>query len=320
MGTDRVRLTDTKYMATLLERLEEQERQAWTTRRIGRIKAERNRYRKLAIDGLMEPGRDMQDLYKHPVFRVNRVLNRLAKMDHNITLTPTDTLPPIVEVDPFMTDNSGGAFKYYPGHSVYEGVSEVGDLESSQSQMKMGRSSTQQLGIKKSIIESSSNVSIISSKAKGVTPKASSVRIQSPLKESESRPRERLSRRGTKHTRVKSTSTQGRPSTSKDLGDTENQDGTPARVRSYSIKLSEQISMMDFPELPEMEKRYGIPSDTDLLEWGPFRDQLVDTVFHEDGQRVWDLYQMAEDVLGVYSREIETSDDFSLKLNRLMRG
>lgn len=26
------------------------------------------------------------------------------------------------QVDPFMTDNSGGAFKYYPGHSVYEGM------------------------------------------------------------------------------------------------------------------------------------------------------------------------------------------------------
>jgi len=72
MGSDRVRITDTKYMATLLDRLEEQERMAWTKRRLGRIKAERNRYRQLAIDGLMEPGPDMQDLYFHPVFRLGQ--------------------------------------------------------------------------------------------------------------------------------------------------------------------------------------------------------------------------------------------------------
>jgi hypothetical protein len=116
MGTDRVRLTDTKYMSTLLERLEEEERKSWAKRRIGRIKAERNRFRQLAIDGLMDPGPEMQDLLQHPVFRVNRILNRLTTMDNMMTPTPDTKLPPIVEIDPFEDYDDGRSFRDYPGH------------------------------------------------------------------------------------------------------------------------------------------------------------------------------------------------------------
>ncbi len=74
-------------MSTLLERLEAQEKREWTKRRFARIKAEEDRFRKLAIEGnsngkllyikiknelvtgLTEPGPEMVDLYKHPVFR-----------------------------------------------------------------------------------------------------------------------------------------------------------------------------------------------------------------------------------------------------------
>lgn len=69
MGSDRVRLTDQKFMATLLERLEGDEHKAWVIRTISRKKAESTRTRQLCIDGLMEPASDMQDLYNHPVFR-----------------------------------------------------------------------------------------------------------------------------------------------------------------------------------------------------------------------------------------------------------
>jgi hypothetical protein len=69
MGTDRVRITDPKYMATLLKRLEEEEQNQWVKRSKLRKKAERDRFRQLAIDGQMEPGKDMQDLFHHPVFR-----------------------------------------------------------------------------------------------------------------------------------------------------------------------------------------------------------------------------------------------------------
>jgi len=69
MGSDRVRLTDNKFMGTLLERLEDEEHAEWLKRTKLRKKNERNRSRHLAIEGLMEPGDDMQDLTKHPVFR-----------------------------------------------------------------------------------------------------------------------------------------------------------------------------------------------------------------------------------------------------------
>ena len=69
MGSDRVRITDPKYMSTLLRRLEEDELRIWKKRSRARKKAERERYRQLAIDGHMEPGDDMKDLLDHPVFR-----------------------------------------------------------------------------------------------------------------------------------------------------------------------------------------------------------------------------------------------------------
>lgn len=69
MGTDRVRITDAKYMGTLLKRLEEDEQVQWLKRSKLRKQAERNRHRQLAIEGHMEPGPDMMDLYNHPVFR-----------------------------------------------------------------------------------------------------------------------------------------------------------------------------------------------------------------------------------------------------------
>lgn len=69
MGSDRVRITDPKYLSTLVERLEAEEAQAWVSRSRLRKKAEKNRSRQLAIEGFMEPTEDMQDLYNHPVFR-----------------------------------------------------------------------------------------------------------------------------------------------------------------------------------------------------------------------------------------------------------
>lgn len=69
MGSDRVRITDPKFLSTLTERLEAEEAQVWATRSRKRKKDEKARSRALAIEGLMEPSEDMQDLYEHPVFR-----------------------------------------------------------------------------------------------------------------------------------------------------------------------------------------------------------------------------------------------------------
>lgn len=69
MGSDRIRITDPKYMATLLQRLTEEEELTWQKRTRERRKAEHNRFRQLVIDGYTEPTPGMEDLYNHPVFR-----------------------------------------------------------------------------------------------------------------------------------------------------------------------------------------------------------------------------------------------------------
>lgn len=152
MGSDKIRIMDSKYMNTLLERLREEEEMTWQHKTFVRRKAENNRFRQLAIDGYMEPGPDMQDLYQHPVFRcvslhkrlialtgvykkwcnpyflylwssVNRILSRLSKLDNRFT--PIYTLPPIIPIEPFLHDDSGKIFKTYPTHVV---LSELGNV------------------------------------------------------------------------------------------------------------------------------------------------------------------------------------------------
>lgn len=73
MGSDRIRITDPKYLSTLVERLEAEESKSWGSRSRLRKKAEKDRSRQLAIEGLMEPAEDMQDLYEHPVFRLKKL-------------------------------------------------------------------------------------------------------------------------------------------------------------------------------------------------------------------------------------------------------
>lgn len=53
MGSDRIRLTDPKYMSELLQKLEEEEHKDWVKRTRIRKKAEHTRSRQLAIEGLM---------------------------------------------------------------------------------------------------------------------------------------------------------------------------------------------------------------------------------------------------------------------------
>jgi len=133
MGTDKIRITDAKYMSTLLERLEQEENEAWLKRTRERKQAERNRFRQLVVEGLTEPTPDMEDIYNHPVFRVNRILNRLAKLDTNITLTPTKKLPPITPVEPFA-DGGVGRIRYSYVPSLASG--DLGDEDAGEAESK----------------------------------------------------------------------------------------------------------------------------------------------------------------------------------------
>lgn len=59
-------------------------------------------------------------MYNCFCFRVNRVLNRLALFDTNISGGNAQKMPPIVEVDLFTPeDDSGRVFKTYPQHQIF---------------------------------------------------------------------------------------------------------------------------------------------------------------------------------------------------------
>jgi hypothetical protein len=56
-------------MNLLMKKLDEEERKDWIRRSTLRKKVEEDRFRQLAVEGLMEPGPELQDLLQHPVFR-----------------------------------------------------------------------------------------------------------------------------------------------------------------------------------------------------------------------------------------------------------
>ena len=69
MGSDKVRLTDTKYMCGLLEKISQEEEKTLLGRTKFRKKEEWERHKGLAVEGLVEPGEGMEDVKDHPVFR-----------------------------------------------------------------------------------------------------------------------------------------------------------------------------------------------------------------------------------------------------------
>ncbi len=117
MGSDKVNLVDHDWMRQLENRLEDEDNKEWDKRNKRRIKTEFLRYRKLAIDGYMPPTSEMQDIYTHPVYRVNKVLQRLNKFDYNALLEPKSVMPPLTLMDPFKDDDTGAIFKTFSGHN-----------------------------------------------------------------------------------------------------------------------------------------------------------------------------------------------------------
>lgn len=69
MGSYKVQLLDFDWMRNLETRLQGEDSKAWGKKREQRRKAEHERYRRLAIDGLMPPTDEMQDVFDHPIYR-----------------------------------------------------------------------------------------------------------------------------------------------------------------------------------------------------------------------------------------------------------
>jgi len=89
-----------------------------------------------------------------------------------------------------------------------------------------------------------------------------------------------------------------------------------------SAVLPKHLSDESFPEISEMLEEYGLPPDTYLDDGEPWRSYLVDALYKDDGQEeiMNKMYNMAEAVLGVYEREVMVGDDFTSELNKIMRG
>ncbi|OXA57845.1 uncharacterized protein LOC110847381 [Folsomia candida] len=296
MGSDRIRLTDATFMARLLEKLEEEENSAWVKRTKARKKDEQVRSRKLAIDGLMDPEEDMRDLFKHPVFRVNRVLKRLALFDQNMSVGQQINLPPIIPVEPFEIDGSGAVFKTYPRHAELKSEAPSEDNESR-------------------VDVSIANTDVAPTE---ITTQLIPTIIEDGPGFSEGEEEEEEE----EDNEMGSTIVPSGISINDAAG--ANRSGSVKSVKSTrSATTTQKESLLVIPSSPGMsltalQKNYGIPPAEDMNKWEGFRSDLVDTIYTDSNGGVLQLYQEAEEILGVYDRENLSVDEFVVKLNRMM--
>ncbi|CAL8103038.1 unnamed protein product [Orchesella dallaii] len=307
MGSDRIRITDPKYLATLVERLEEEEAQGWVTRSRLRKKAEKNRSRQLAIEGLMEPASDMQDLWNHPVFRVNRVLNRLALFDQNMSHAAgtLHKVPPIHPVEIFADDETGSIFKAYPGHRVFARDDIMLDeFEHDQTELPPKMSSSSNKDKADRLRNLRKSLAHVKKDRKSQGGEEEEGEEEGESKEDEG---------------AKEDEEEGEEEENAEEGDEEDETdskivvaGTPAAAAAAATSGGAAGS-----SLQEMQRIYGVEPDENLVrDWEAYRSHLVDMVYQENGDDGDDLYYMGYEVNGVYTRQQDTADDFMTARNR----
>jgi len=290
MGTDRVRILDTRYMTQLLERLEAEEKTGWTKRTRRRKNDERNRFRQLAIEGYMEPDPDMQDLYNHPVFRVNRILNRLARLDNDIGMAPPKKVPPITPCEPLVDgDEDGHIFKTYPGHNYVPRTS--GEIDRGEEEEEV-------------VIEDEETEIMYRRSPIGLTPPR-------PVNEIEI-----VEPRMYENQAI-------------DEDEEEEEEGA-TEEKGASIVENSQVSVPPVPSTATVSTRernsmemvkilYGVAEDENLEDlWQPYHSELVDLLYVEESEQSATMYEVSKAILGVYKRENMVADDFCIKLNRMM--
>ncbi|ODN01031.1 hypothetical protein Ocin01_05650 [Orchesella cincta] len=279
MGSDRIRPVDGKFMETFIQRLEQEENFAMERKIRLRKKAEHERHRQLAINGFMEPDAGMEDLYNHPVFRVNRILNRLSKLDNSFSSNPAHKqLPPIQQIDPFENDDTGGYFKEYPAHRM---------LRDSAARYKDPVEEYEEY-------ESEMEIPVEKSYANVVEPTPSQTAQDSYVEEEdEDEYDEEL-----EEPIIPPTNEEENPQII-DPVDASQAEATAAQMD----EISRQIGLEYKDSLATLQKKYGVPQNDKFEDlWKPFRCELVDKVF-QDNSDMDDMYEMAMDIFEVYIRQ-----------------
>ncbi|ODM97415.1 hypothetical protein Ocin01_09262 [Orchesella cincta] len=317
MGSDRVRITDPKYLATLVERLEEEEAQGWVTRSRLRKKAEKNRSRQLAIEGLMEPASDMQDLWNHPVFRVNRVLNRLALFDQNMSHAAgtLHKVPPIHPIEIFADDDqTGRIFKSYPGHRVFARDESLLDEYETEPEPEP---SAPRMSV---ATEGSSSSKDKADRLRNLRKSLASVRKEQETQDEEEEGDEEEEEEveevveGTVEAGGKVEVEEDDEEGNAEDGEEEQDEGAAV----VAVAAAPPASGVGGTSLQEMQRIYGVEPDENLVrDWEAYRSHLVDMVYAENnGVDGDDLYEMGYEVNGVYTRQQDTADDFMQARNR----
>ncbi|CAL8126712.1 unnamed protein product [Orchesella dallaii] len=276
MGSDRIRPVDGKFMETFIQRLEQEENLAMERKIRLRKKAEHERHRQLAINGLMEPDSGMEDLFNHPVFRVNRILNRLSKLDNSFSSNPAHKqLPPIQQIDPFENDDTGGFFKDYPAHKVLresaarykEPVDEAEEYEPEEANTP-GETSHANIELK------------VSQATQNLTEDEDEDEYDEELEEPNP-----------------PTNEEDNPQVIDPV------DASQIIDTTQMDEISRQIGLDYKDSLSSLQKKYGVPQSDNFEDmWKPFRCELVEKVY-QDFNEMDDMYDMGMDIFEVYIRQ-----------------
>ncbi|XP_035707201.1 uncharacterized protein LOC118435345 [Folsomia candida] len=305
MGSDKVSLLDHEWMRELEEQLEGEDKKEWLRRNKNRMKVEHMRFRKLAIDGLMPipPTMEMQDIYNHPIYRVNKIMKRLNKFDYSAMLNPKTVMPPLTLIDPFKDDESGQSFKSFPGHI---------NLEETASLMSVARSKSFARIKKPAKPVSKLTTTPVVSTQTSVLSFASTAGEDGETDQDLDRP----SQHSTVPDKASSTLLV------QNEGDEEEEEGEGDEVEKIMREVS-AVETAYTESLSNLQKKYSIDEGSNLAIWQPFQSQLLDvfdTMNIDTENAVVELYKMAEEVVGVYNREVVQAEETIITLNKVVNA
>ncbi|CAG7838141.1 unnamed protein product [Allacma fusca] len=112
MGNKTAYLNDINYVHRLYQAITNEEERIHNQITAMREEREKTRVRKLVLDGNMDPPPGMEELREHPIFKVNKMLSAMDKLEKSFTDASEIVDGRLTPVEPFEFDDGGMFFKH----------------------------------------------------------------------------------------------------------------------------------------------------------------------------------------------------------------
>jgi hypothetical protein len=120
MGNKTAYLNDINYVHRLYQAITNEEERIHNQITALREEREKTRVRKLVLDGKMDPPPGMEDLKEHPIFKVNKMLSAMDKLEKSFLDATEAVDAKLTPVEPFEFDDGGMFFKHLHEDGEFE--------------------------------------------------------------------------------------------------------------------------------------------------------------------------------------------------------